>query len=188
MPIYKNVANQKIYVYAWDDTTAAGSDPSKTGDAANITAEIVLDEGTSAATNDANPTELEATDHPGLYVFDLTAAETNADRIAITPVSATSNILLSPVVIYTRPAAERTIVHGAVETGTTAAATDQFSTDLSEATIDHYNGRVVIFTSGNLADQQRPIADYQIVSGEGSIVVDPVLTEAPVDGDTFVIV
>ena len=103
MAIYKNVASQKVAVYAYDPTTTAGSDPSKTGDAANITAQISLDGGVAAATNDANPTELEATDHPGIYVFDLTQAETNADMIVISAVSATSNIQIDPIVIYTLP-------------------------------------------------------------------------------------
>ena len=102
MPIYKNEASQTVYVYAWDDTTSSGTDPSKTGDAANITAQISLDGGASAATNDVNPTELEATDQKGVYGFDLTQAETNADVIVISAVSATSNILLAPVTIYTQ--------------------------------------------------------------------------------------
>lgn len=103
MAIYKNVAGQKVAVYAFDGTTAAGSDPAKTGDAANITAQISLDGGVAASTNDVNPTELEATDHPGIYVFDLTQAETNADMIVLSAVSATGNILIDPVVIYTLP-------------------------------------------------------------------------------------
>ena len=103
MAIYKNQAGQKIAVYVYDATTASGTDPGKTGDAANITGEIALDGGTSAATNDVNPTQLEATDHPGIYLFDLTQAETNADMISIKAKSATSNILSDPVVIYTTP-------------------------------------------------------------------------------------
>lgn len=101
MAIYKNVASQKVAVYAYDGTTAAGSDPSKTGDAANITAKISKDGGASASTNDTNPTELDATNHKGIYLFDLTQAETNADMIVITADSSTANIILDPVVIYT---------------------------------------------------------------------------------------
>lgn len=101
MPIYKNVASQKLAVYAYDGTTAAGSDASKTGDAANITARISKDGGASAATNDVNPTELDSTNHKGIYIFDLTQAETNANMIVVTPDSSTSNILLDPITIYT---------------------------------------------------------------------------------------
>ena len=103
MPLYKNQASQKIAVYAYDPTTAAGTDPSKTGNAASITAQISKDGATSAATNDVNPTELDATDHPGVYIFDLTTAETNADLINISAVSATANILLDTVQVLTTP-------------------------------------------------------------------------------------
>lgn len=101
MALYKNVASQKIAVYAYD--TAA--DGPKTGDAANITAQISIDGGTTAATNDTNPTELDATDAPGIYLFDMTQAETNGDLIIISPVSATADIQLEPVIIYTLPGA-----------------------------------------------------------------------------------
>ena len=92
--MYKNIGSQKVAVFAWDG--AAGTP--KAGDAANITAKISLDGGASAATNDANPTELDATDHPGIYIFDLLQAETNADLVVITPVSSTSDITIRPII------------------------------------------------------------------------------------------
>lgn len=111
MAIYKNVAGQKIAVFAYDPTAALSADPSKTGDAANITAGISKDGGANAATNDVNPTELDATNHPGIYIFDLTQAETNADLLVISAVSGTSNILLDPVQVLT---ADSNIVADAV--------------------------------------------------------------------------
>ena len=96
--MFKNVASQKVAVFAWDN--AAGS--AKTGDKVQISAEISKDGGASAATNDAEPTELDATDHPGIYIFDMIQAETNADLIVITPVSSTTDIVLRPVIIYTQ--------------------------------------------------------------------------------------
>jgi hypothetical protein len=95
--MFKNVASQKVAVFAWN----AGTGAAKTGDAANITDQISKDGGATAATNDVNPTELDATDAPGIYIFDLTQAETNADLVILSAVSATSNIQLRPVVIYT---------------------------------------------------------------------------------------
>ena len=118
MGIKKNVASQKLAVYAYDPTVAAGTDPSKTGDAANITAQISLDGGTSAATNDVNPTELDATDQAGVYIFDLTQAETNAEMIMLSAVSATSNILLDPVQVLTEP--EKVTLADAAHGGTAA--------------------------------------------------------------------
>lgn len=99
MPLYKNTASQKIPVYAWDSAKGAP----KTGDAANITAYISKDGGTAAATNDANPTELDATNMPGIYIFDMTQAETNAALVMLSPKSSTSGIHIEPVIIYTVP-------------------------------------------------------------------------------------
>lgn len=80
----KNVAGQTFRVFAFNRNTLVPV----TGDAANITATITKDDGSPAATNDTNPTE----DSGGYYLFTATQAETNADTIDITPVSATTNV------------------------------------------------------------------------------------------------
>jgi len=97
MPLYKNTANQKIPVYAWD----SGAGEPKTGDAAQITAQISKDGGATAATDDTNPTELDATDAPGIYLFDMTQAETNGNLVILSAVSSTSGIHIEPVIIFT---------------------------------------------------------------------------------------
>jgi hypothetical protein len=97
MGLYRNVASQKVAVYAHD----IAADAAKTGDAANITAQISKDFAAAAATNDTNPTELDAADHPGIYVFDLTQAETEADNLIISAVSSTASIKLDPVQVFT---------------------------------------------------------------------------------------
>lgn len=99
MAVYKNVASQKVACFAYDSSDGSA----KTGDAANITAQISKDGAATAATDDTNPTELDATDAPGIYIFDLTQAETNADMIVIAPVSSTADILIEPLIIYTTP-------------------------------------------------------------------------------------
>lgn len=83
----------------------------------------------------------------------------------------------------------KTIVTGTVNTDNTAATTTTFvSDDITEATADHYNGRIVIWTSGNLLYQATDITDYsQDGNGEGAFVVTA-LTESPANNDTFVIV
>lgn len=96
MAIYKNVASQKLAVYAVD----ANGIP-VTGDAANITAQLSKDWGASAAITDTNPTQLDATNHPGTYLFDLSQTETNADILYITPVSSTSGVYLDTIEIST---------------------------------------------------------------------------------------
>lgn len=76
-----------------------------------------------------------------------------------------------------------TIVDGVVEAGT--LSTTQMSTDLGEATNDHYNGRIIIWTSGVLENQATDITDYVGVDG---VLTFTAVTEAPSAADTFIIV
>jgi len=98
----KNVASQKWTVFAFGLPDHANPGQPVTGDAANITANIKIDGGAAAGTNDTNPTELE----DGFYEFDLTQAETNGDLLRLFPASSTANVqvIALPQSIYTRPA------------------------------------------------------------------------------------
>lgn len=98
--MFKNVASQKIQLFAFDTTTGAP----KTGDAANITAYVAKDYGTVTVLGDTSATEMDATNAKGWYLFDLTQAETNFDCGLFTGKSSTSNISIVGQVIYTLPA------------------------------------------------------------------------------------
>ena len=102
MPLYKNVASQKLSVYAYYGSTNAPA----TGQAANISAYISKDGAAAAATNDAAPTELDATNMKGIYLFDLAQAETNANMLDVSPVCSTDDVLLDPVHVYTESASD----------------------------------------------------------------------------------
>lgn len=68
---------------------------------------------------------------------------------------------------------------------TTAFAADGFT----EATDDHFNGRLITFISGALSGQQTAITDYDAADhaqGSQAFVVDA-LTEAPANDDFFII-
>jgi len=80
-------------------------------------------------------------------------------------------------------ASAEVIVVAATAAGT--LSTTQMTTNLTEATNDHYNGRIVIWTSGVLIGQASDITDYV---GATKLVQYTAVTEAPGDGDTFVIV
>lgn len=97
----KNVASQKVRVYAFDSTTSLP----KTGDAANLTAYISKDFGAITALTDTSATEEDSTNAKGYYLFDITQSETNADDILITCKSSTANIVVvgSPARITTVP-------------------------------------------------------------------------------------
>lgn len=103
--------------------------------------------------------------------------------------------------IGNRPAVDSQAVSGSVTaadnmeaaalvivTGTAAAGTlsvTQMTSDLSEATDDHYIGRVIIWTGGNLLGQATDITDY---AGTNGLLTFTAVTEAPQAGDTFIIV
>lgn len=72
-------------------------------------------------------------------------------------------------------------------TGFTATTTIFETSSITEATADHYKGRVIIFTSGALLDQATSISAYALSGGRGRFTY-AALTEAPSNGTTFVIV
>jgi hypothetical protein len=105
----KNTATKWI-VFAFDRT----DNTPKTGDAANITANVRIDGGAADAVDDTNPAELE----DGYYVFDITAAECNGDLIVICPASTTANIQVIgvPGAVWTDTlSAEIAVVDGIVD-------------------------------------------------------------------------
>jgi hypothetical protein len=192
MPFYRDRASQTISVYAWDTTTGLA----KTGDAGNITAQISKDSGTAAATGTANPTELDATDHPGVYDYPITLAESVADKINLTPVSATANIQLDPIVIYTTPTEFsefwESVVTGSIDDASPAENDFDGDSGLS-AVDDHYNGLFLHFTSGPNQGKSRMISDYvgstqqnfQFSGATGEL--DDGFDTTPTNGDTFII-
>jgi hypothetical protein len=59
------------------------------------------------------------------------------------------------------------------------------TTDLAETTNDHYNGRTLIFMSGNLKGQATDVTDYVGTNGQLTYTE---ITEAPANNDQFVLV
>lgn len=95
----KNTAGKWV-VFAFQDEGGANPGEPVTSGAAAITANLYLDgSATPNAVDDTNPTELGG----GYYVFDVTAAETNADNIVIAPSSSTANVNVIgvPGAVYT---------------------------------------------------------------------------------------
>jgi hypothetical protein len=176
MPIFKNVASQKCLVYAYDKTTGAA----KTGDAGNITGAISLDGGGATATDDTNPSEVDSTDSPGFYSFNLTQGETNGDLFGLYAKSSTANILIEPVIAYT---VIRPYISAAINDA--SATSDTFVTTLTSASNDFYNGAVISFVSGNLVNLSRPISDY--TGASKTVIVSPAFPAAPDNSSQFVV-
>lgn len=61
-----------------------------------------------------------------------------------------------------------------------------YSDDITEATADHFNGKVIGFTSGALAGQSVQIIDYEKVGSYGKFTTT-VSTEIPADDVTFTV-
>ena len=88
------------------------------------------------------------------------------------------------------PATPRAVVKGEVDTGTTLPTTSQFSTT---ATADEpYEGRTLVFTSGNNQHLAVKITGTSLVSSQLSLEVEThdgsAMPLAPADGDTFEVI
>lgn len=98
--MFKNVAGQKAYIYAYDASTGLP----KTGDAANITLAVSKDGAAPAALGTVAPAELSSTLQPGWYAATMAQAETNADQLLVGGKSSTANVVVVGAAIFTRPA------------------------------------------------------------------------------------
>lgn len=119
----------------------------------------------------------------------LSAAEMEADNITVIFSDAAGDEWCDQIVnIQTSPGGAEAQELGAVEDSAFAPTTTEFeTTNITEATADHYKGRAIIFRSGALLGQACSIKAYSLASGKGHFTVST-LTEAPADGDRFVIV
>jgi len=79
------------------------------------------------------------------------------------------------------------IVTGTSDNTGFTATNSIMETTITEATADHYNGRVIVFTSGSLLGQATLITDYALNGGRGRFTMST-LTEVVPNGTTFVIV
>lgn len=98
--MFKNVAGQKVALFEFDYTTGAP----KTGDASNISGYVDKDWAGLNVLGTAAPTEIDATNAKGWYVFTLTQAETNANELLFSGKSSTGNTTVVGREISTFPA------------------------------------------------------------------------------------
>lgn len=112
--MYKGLAS-KVQLMVWDVATGGP----KTGDAANLTPYLKKDNGALSGLTSSSATEVSATNAPGLYEFNVSAAEATADDLIFTGKSATSGVYVVPLRITTVDL----INFGIVGKGTAQAAT-----------------------------------------------------------------
>ena len=148
--------------------------------------------------------EVDSTNMPGVYEIGLPDAVIDATSEGSTLVMLKGATNMAPVLMEIEldkvnyrsanwikfDASTGQIVTGTVDTLTNAhtPTTTVFQADdITEATADHYNSRIVIFTSGALVGQAASITDYAAVGGIGQFTVTT-MTEAPANDDTFIII
>ncbi len=95
----RNVAGQKVVVFAFDATTNLPV----SGDAANITASVSKDYGTVTDLADTSAAEMDPTKATGYYLFDLAQAETDGDTLLFSARSLTANVVVIgvPATVFT---------------------------------------------------------------------------------------
>jgi len=111
------------------------------------------------------------------------AADISADIADLPTVSEFNARTLTAADIAKLSASVGTIVSAVAQTGTLSST--QMTSDLSEATDDHFIGRIILWTSGALTNQATDITDY---AGTGGLLTFTLVTDVPVNGDTFIIV
>lgn len=126
----------------------------------------------------------------GIYSLALTATEMQAARIVITCIDAATKTWEDQAIIiitYGHPSAQyyaeeksATITFGVAETGT--LTTTEITTDLTEATANHYQDKTLIWVTGNLAGQVTEVTAYTSTGGKLTVAA---MTEAAANGDIF---
>ena len=179
-----------VLVAGEQNFAASGDWTPATGDT-----KISKDGGNFANTTN-NPSAIGGTGSVG-WSLALTATEMQANEISIQIVdSATKAIEDQWLTISTRLGSLVEAAHGCIigqvsnatfTPTTTAFEAARLSPNTTEeTTADHYNGRILTFTSGALLGQQTDISDYVLANSLEKFTVSA-LTEAPANTDRFVI-
>mgnify|MGYP003598711167 FL=1 len=153
-------------------TLTAATNVTSTGAAVPITAGGLVSADVTAISTDTT-----AADNAEL-MFDGTGYAGGTTKLAVNAVALSG----STTAADNAEAGYTGIITGTAITGT--LSTTAFTTDLTEATNDHYTGRMVTFTSGVLAGQMREITGY---NGTTKAITVAAMTDAPSNNDTFFI-
>lgn len=150
--MFKNTSGQKIAFYAIDTATNL----QKTGDAANITAYVSKDYGAVTALADVAATELDSANAKGLYLFDVSQAESNGNTLIFSAKSTTAGIRLDPKIVETT--APR--YTGTAQNGSNNSITMQAGT----TSLQCCPGDVVELTGGSGAGESSYVTSFDPVT------------------------
>lgn len=131
----------------------------------------------------------------GIWSLVLTAAEMQAEVIVVTLSDSQTDIEDQSIIIHTGLTHQLQALEGidfytvnntSTTPTNTAAEADRGLGRSEEATADHFNGRNILFITGNLRSQMSKITDYALQNTRGYFTYNT-LTEAPANGDIFII-
>jgi hypothetical protein len=174
---------------------ATDSDGPKTGDVGNHTLKVVEDGVVGAVAG--TPSEVDATNAPGMYKVAITAAENTADVVTLCGKSSTSGVTISPMTwtnISNVSALDGVAVNDythtgkIVSSGTTAGELKlaNLAGKTALSTVDNfYKGRNLIFMTGALAGQARLIESY--TGSNKTVIVSLDCTAVPAADVEFMI-
>ncbi len=123
-----------------------------------------------------------------VWELELTATELEAERVVIQIVDSATKAIEDQMLIGYCKDADKCEFYK-VNTTNLTPTTSQFQGDRGlgrseEATADHFNGRNILWLSGNLQGQMTDITDYAQANTRGQFDVTT-MTEAPASGDVF---
>lgn len=159
--------------------------------------------------------EVDSTNMPGIYRLDVpNAAYASGANVVTVMLKGASNMVMTPLAIqlHDQTTFDSNVTHlnssataaaqlalssvgifsGTVDTATFTATTTDFEVAIAApstpaAVNDHFNGRVLIFTSGTVAGQGASISDDTYTANSKHKLTVPALTSIPANGVTFVI-
>jgi len=134
--------------------------------------------------NAAWDAEVQSEVNDGLVAFFTSSAQLVDDIWDEVITKAAHNVANSAAKYMRQVKQSVSVSESAINDPGAAATTTVFNTDLTEVD-DFWNDCVLVFTSGSLAGQAKPIADF--ANANGTITLDEALTSAPADNDEFVI-
>ena len=177
----------------------AGSDDlAATGDWTPASGDVKISKDAGAVANTTNlPTAVTGTGSV-MWTLTLTATEMQAGTISIQIVdSATKAIKDTVLLVSTRMSGQIGANEGIyiitvddatfTPTATAVEANATSPTTTNEATADHFNGRLLLWTSGAAQGELTQITDYELANSKMKLTFDAVVSTI-VDGDTAVII
>jgi len=183
-----------VTVYLWikDTTTGAGKTGLLYNSAGLVASYIRPRTGRTAITlatqsvtgswSSGGFVEVDATNMPGLYRFDMPdAALAAGENYAIVQLNK-SDAIADPLLVLL-DALPDIITGSVVADGSNSATT--FKTDLASTSNDFYKDSYLLFRTGALAGQQRKILGY---NGSSKFVTVPTFTGTPNSNDLFTII